>query len=137
MTGTDYNAIVADLNRPTATVRPKAQPNASHAIGSTRQPLVMLTGDGRGAERYPTKRNQDSVTLSDSESYIKSRQSRKHIIPHNRIPEETKKAFLVSDGWTNIAGGLWEKEENKMFLLSEAYALAKRRKYDREYKEKR
>ena len=138
MTGTDYNAIVADLNRPTAPVKPKAQPNNSHAIGSTRQPLVMLTGDGRGAERYPTKRNNDNQSILGSERDERTRRHDSAVRANmgNRIPEAVKKAFLISEGWINTVGNLWDKEENHLFLLSEAYALAKRKKYERERKEK-
>lgn len=81
MTGTDYNAIVADLNRPTAMFkdekRPKAQPNNSHAIGSTRQPLVMLTGDGRGAERYPARNSHKIEYISKDERERNSKRTSK------------------------------------------------------------
>ena len=67
MTGTDYNAIVNDRNRSSQTVRPKAQPNHSHAIGAERPRGHIQTGNGADAHLYPYNRRRDEQYILESE----------------------------------------------------------------------
>lgn len=59
MTGTDYNAIVNELNKPTVTVRPKAQPDRSHVAGLNQTKVKIRTGNGDDAHLWPAKRYVD------------------------------------------------------------------------------
>jgi hypothetical protein len=65
MTGTDYNAIVNDLDKPTATVRPKGQPDRTHISWLNQSKLVMLTGNGYKAENHPCKRYVENAIIEN------------------------------------------------------------------------
>jgi hypothetical protein len=59
MTGTDYNAIVNDLDKPTATVKPKGNPDRTHIAWLNQARLKMRTGNGDDAHLWPAKRYVD------------------------------------------------------------------------------
>ncbi len=63
MTGTDYNTIVNELNKPTATIRPKAQPDRSHVMGLNQGRLKMRTGNGDDAHLWPAKRYVENAII--------------------------------------------------------------------------
>jgi hypothetical protein len=57
--GTDYDAIVADLDKPIGTVRPKGNPDRTHIAGINQARLKMRTGNGDDAHLWPAKRYAD------------------------------------------------------------------------------
>lgn len=60
MTVTDYNAIVEELNRPTATVKPKGNPDRTHIAGLNQTRLKMRTDD---AHLWPAKRYVENAII--------------------------------------------------------------------------
>jgi len=63
MTGTDYNAIVADLDKPTSTVKPKGNPDRTHIAGLNQTRLKMRTGNGDDAHLWPAKRYVENAII--------------------------------------------------------------------------
>jgi len=53
--GTDYNAIVDELNRPTAYIRPKGQPSEHHAMITQQVRMKIRTGNGEDAHLWTYK----------------------------------------------------------------------------------
>ena len=90
MTGTDDNAIVNESNKPTATIKPKAQPSNYHAIGSHRLKMKIATGNGDDAHLYPSRR---WVDVSDRMAYDKSirPRTRAERAEAQRVKNETNK----------------------------------------------
>ena len=69
MTGTDYNAIVNELNKPTVYVRPKSQPDSTHISGLNQTRLKMRTGNGDDAHLWPAKRYvENAIIETDKDS---------------------------------------------------------------------
>lgn len=62
MTGTDYNAIVNELNQ-SIPVRPKGQPDRSHIAGLNQSRLKMRTGNGDDAHLWPAKRYVENAII--------------------------------------------------------------------------
>jgi hypothetical protein len=87
MTGTDYNAIVADLDKPTATVKPKGNPDRTHIAGLNQTRLKMRTGNGDDAHLWPAKRYVENAI-------IESDKDRKRFINRlDRIRNRKEKPF--------------------------------------------
>lgn len=62
MTGTDYNAIVNELNQ-SIPVRPKGQPDRTHIAGLNQSRLKMRTGNGDDAHLWPAKRYVENAII--------------------------------------------------------------------------
>jgi hypothetical protein len=58
MNGTDYDAIVNEMNQ-SKPVRPKGQPDRTHIAGLNQSRLKMRTGNGDDAHLWPAKRYVD------------------------------------------------------------------------------
>jgi hypothetical protein len=89
--GTDYDAIVADLDKPIGAVRPKGNPNKSHAIGATRAPLHILTGNGHNAHLYPSKRYVEAA-ITETEAR-KAKGPPKDVYLERRVNIDSKNGY--------------------------------------------
>lgn len=87
MTGTDYNAIVNELNSPTATIRPKAQPDCSHVMGLNQGRLKMRTGNGDDAHLWPAKKYVENAIIENDKD------RRRYINRLDRIRNKKEKPF--------------------------------------------
>lgn len=72
MTGTDYNAIVNDMNQ-SSPVRPKGQPDKTHIAGLNQSRLKMRTGNGDDAHLWPAKRYVENAIIETDKDRRKYR----------------------------------------------------------------
>lgn len=84
MTGTDYNAIVNELNQ-SSPVRPKGQPDRTHIAGLNQSRLKMRTGNGDDAHLWPAKHYRGDL-VSESEKNMNKHRTRNALI--NRRKKE-------------------------------------------------
>jgi len=79
MTGTDYNAIVDELNKSTVYVRPKSQPDSTHISGLNQTRLKMRTGNGDDAHLWPAKRYVENAIIETDKDRRQYRNRLDHI----------------------------------------------------------
>lgn len=106
--GTDYGGIVAELNKPTAIIRPKAQPDDSHIMGRNQARLKMRTGNGEDAHLWPAKRYCD---IAPNETERDRKSSRKNCIKRNdrlRREREEKEKLKAANNLAEMVRGLGE-----------------------------
>jgi len=99
MTGTDYNAIVEELNKPTAHIRPKGQPSEHHAMITQQVKMKIRTGNGEDAHLWPYKSiaaispnmsEKEHRKLNERYARIRARRAEQNKIAERAKVEQTR-----------------------------------------------